>query len=147
MMCGHAGCPWRVLDGPAGWGHVDTHGAKIDHDAVPPTAADQPATEPSAREVVESEVWAWLNRHDAPWSPSRLKVLDLTDAIEKALASAPQPAADTETEVQWGVRERPLVHGVTLLSTEDDARGLARRDHGVVVTRTVTTTTTPWEEA
>jgi hypothetical protein len=33
-------------------------------------------------------VWAWLNRHDAPWSPSDAKVRDLAFRIAEAVAAA-----------------------------------------------------------
>lgn len=134
------------------------------------TAADQPTAEPSeaavraAARTLNLNGWTCDGGSDEPGNYDECEDCQrCCDALARAAlrsaaelgkwgrritsAPAPQPAAATETEVQWGVRERPLVHGVTLLSTEDDARGLARRDHGVVVTRTFTTTTTPWKEA
>lgn len=142
---------------------------------VPMTAADQPTTEPSegtdwqetaqvlARAIRTGDMSEVQERLDAlapapqPAADQQCTACDgrgdegstymNSGKCQTCHGTGTQPAADTETEVQWGVRERPLVHGVTLLSTEDDARGLARRDHGVVVTRTVAMTTTRWEEA
>jgi hypothetical protein len=37
---------------------------------------------------VAGEVWSWLNRHDAPWSPSDDKVTDLAFAITEALTQS-----------------------------------------------------------
>lgn len=35
-MCGHEGCPFRVIDtGYGNWYHVDTHGIPTDHKAIP----------------------------------------------------------------------------------------------------------------
>lgn len=52
-----------------------------------PLAADRlPETSPV--DVVEGEVWAWLNRWDSPWSPSDAVVSELAHAIARRLDRA-----------------------------------------------------------
>lgn len=36
MMCGHPGCPHRVMQTSAGLAHVDTHGVPVTHTPVTP---------------------------------------------------------------------------------------------------------------
>lgn len=64
------------------------------------------------------------------------------------LAPAPQPAADTETEVQWGVR-RPNGTHFKASSRDGADRVIAGRGDGTRVRRvaTKTATYTSWEEA
>lgn len=46
------------------------------------------------REDVAAAFWAWLDRYDAPWSPSDAKVADLVTAV---LAALPAPPVVDET--------------------------------------------------
>lgn len=58
--------------------------ALLDEVEAARAAAVAPQIAAQADEV-SGEVWAWLNRHDAPWSPSDAKVNDLAFAVVKRL--------------------------------------------------------------
>lgn len=45
----------------------------------------------STVEDVEAQVWSWLNRHDAPWSPSDAKVRDLAQRIADVVGTGVPP--------------------------------------------------------
>lgn len=117
------------------------------------TAADQPTTEPSEherrREVTDAlyDVLDQFGPIDLGYDDTRALAERLTTALT-ALAPAPQPAADTETEVQWGVR-RPNGTHFKASSRDGANRVIAGRGNGARVRRiaTKTTTYTPWEEA
>lgn len=120
------------------------------------TAADQPTTEPIAPWADEPTTWI-----EDDHFPDKVKVCQGTRAsssairiprdavpllIEQltALAPATQPAADTETEVQWGVRSDET--GEVVKGWHDSAlRHVTRTGEGTLMKRTVTTTR--WEEA
>lgn len=39
---------------------------------------------------ISTEVWAWFNRHDAPWSPSDATVNELAFRIKDNILAAPE---------------------------------------------------------
>lgn len=119
------------------------------------TAADQPTTEASAPWADEPTTWI-----EDDHFPDKVKVCQGTRASSSAIriprdavpllieqltahAPAPQPAADTETEVQWGVRVDATGVVVPFTTQERAAQALRALPFGVLVTRTVTS----WEEA
>jgi len=139
--------------------HTNTTGGPTDRPVLhrrPEDAVDQPTTEPSAVERVADLLiehsryriedcycgWADLGKSHAAHVAQALADAGL-------LAPAPQPAADTETEVQWGVRY-PSDH-IDEASSEEAARdrvyGHARDGFIGLVAVKRTATYTPWEEA
>lgn len=129
-----------------------------------PTAADQPTTEPSEVETAESDVRKAVDRavgevlfnvsNDPRKAQGLLLGVDtgplrekVVDAVLAVLAPAPQPAADTEIQVQWGVRYR--TGRVKELSSESAARDHAKAVAAVGFTdpTVVKQRRTPWEEA
>lgn len=120
------------------------------------TSADQPTTEPSAMDLLVKHALLWGEHWKESIKPDYSEhmttaevderdqeVRDVAALIERGLlAPAPQPAADTETEVQWGVR---LDNGVVVPFTTQERATQAVRDcpPGVVVKQY----RTPWEEA
>lgn len=136
------------------------YGSYID-EAEEVDAADQPTTEPSARQAIidaldeQGAFCGTCGRQ--PGDP----VEDCKDCAEvlgkyadallvvlarvaPLLALAPQPAADTETEVQWGVRvENGQIVDWGDIEPPPAVLGQGRTKVKQHVTRTVT----PWEEA
>lgn len=123
------------------------------------TAADQPTTEPSAPWADEPTTWI-----EDDHFPDKVKVCQgtrasssairiprdavplLIEQLTAALAPAPHPAADTETEVQWGVRSETGVRGVVSRAQDEGAaRSVALMFGATPVRRTVTKTR--WESA
>lgn len=102
------------------------------------SSADQPTTEPSAYYCgVHGDLLA---------APRSVRCAEAPAGHEYTLAPAPQPAVDTETEVQWGVRfDDGEEEG---LASEQHANSTAAAHEGSArIRRTATTTYTPWEEA
>jgi hypothetical protein len=95
--------PAEVVEGVAdvemfGWVGLDVARSILDYIASDPAArAAVLAAVPggvdrdAVAESVTGEAWAWLNRHDAPWSPSDATVNDLAFRVADALAPAAQP--------------------------------------------------------
>lgn len=63
---------------------------------VPKTLAPAPGGCARVADVVEGEVWAWLNEVDAPWSPSDAKVRAFAARVAQVVA----PPAPVVTEEQ-----------------------------------------------
>lgn len=137
---------------------------KLDDDEAVfgPTAADQPPAEPSEAAALVQQVRHALSRQAEPMRYAALdypvtavpmaRALEVLDGIEKSLAPAPQPAADTDTEVQWGVRGmvagRVVIEGpMSKFQAEGHLgeRGASTFRTSAVVSRTATYTL--WEDA
>lgn len=131
--------------------------------AVFEPAADQPTTEPSAMDLLVKHALLWAEHWKESIKPDYSEqmttaevderdqeVRDVAALIERGLlAPAPQPGADTETEVQWGVRGSLGDQSDEVVKGQEDSarRYVKRTGEGTVMTRIKTTTYTPWEEA
>lgn len=122
------------------------------------TAADQPTTEPSGavKHLVPPHSRTALCGVPMPegtWTESpRFTRNPENRTCPACIAPAPQPAADNETEVQWGVRG--MVAGQAVIEgpmSKFQAEGhLGERGASTFRTSAVvrrTATYTPWEEA
>lgn len=68
-------------------------------DPTGPDADPDSSAFEAAQDRIVGEVWKWLNRHDAPWSPSDAKVSDLAYAIansDPAFTNDPEQPTDAE---------------------------------------------------
>lgn len=111
-------------------------------------AVFEPTTEPSAVERVLAYMNEWCVDFESVLAeiPEGRRAEHLAEIVRiiQSLAPAPQPAADTETEVQWGVRSDET--GEVVKGWHDSAlRHVTRTGEGTLMKRTVTTTR--WEEA
>lgn len=118
--------------------------------------APQPAADTALRdrltEVLGDDVYV-VGRVWEAWSHGTMTADDFTlateiDVLDDLLAAAAPPAADTETEVQWGVR---LGTGRVIEQTSEPRARAFSEDMAVVAPDTapvvVKRHVTPWEEA